>query len=80
MSRALYTTLIMVALLTGSAFVYAQICPDTPDGYERQTRPPGEPANYPPLAEPACYQRGTAYSANYISCHLCHYQMWKESA
>lgn len=71
------TILILALILTPSALVLAQLCPDTPPGYQRSYRPDGEPANYPPVAAPACFQRGTNEAANYLSCYLCHDHMWR---
>jgi len=64
--------LIAAAMLLCAALAMAQVCPATPEGYTRQHRPAGEPANYPPPEEPACYMTDTQAGASYISCTLCH--------
>lgn len=62
--------IIALALLIGSA--RAQVCPATPQGYQRQYRPDGVPANYPPAEEPACYMQNTLAANQIPSCNTCH--------
>jgi hypothetical protein len=71
--------LCLIPLLALAAVAIAQICPDTPDGYTRQYRPDGTPANYPPAEEPACYMRVTNEAGSYISCYLCHDYLHRRS-
>lgn len=66
------TIIIVSVLLLCAVLAVAQICPTTPDGYIRQPRPQGEPANYPPPGEPVCFQTGTNVAGSYISCSMCH--------
>ena len=70
---------VIAALLLVCGMALAQICPTAPSGYIRQLRPQGEPANYPPSTEPACFQRGTNEAANYISCYMCHDRLWRNA-
>ena len=66
-------TLICIAFLLLAGIAAAQICPDTPAGYTRQPRPAGQPANYPPSGEPACFMITTmTENKSLISCYLCH--------
>jgi len=62
----------LIALLMLIRYAGAQLCPDTPAGYTRQYRPQGEPANYPPPAEPACFMQTTTQAGSYLSCIMCH--------
>ena len=44
----------LIALLLLIGYAHAQICAVIPPGYNRQYRPEGVAANYPPSSEPAC--------------------------
>lgn len=73
--------LIAAAMLLYYAQASGQICPATPEGYVRQYRPDGIPANYPPPEEPSCYMIGTQTAGNnYASCTLCHSYMQRSLA
>jgi hypothetical protein len=82
MMRRLLPWLIFLAmafLATMAAISHGQTCPEAPVGYQRQHRPQGEPPNYPPAEEPACYMIYTNATGNYISCIMCHphkYEPW----
>lgn len=66
-----------IALVLLASVAVAQLCPDTPDGYARQSRPAGQPANYPPAGEPACFMRVTVSENTVVSCYLCHAALQK---
>ncbi len=73
-------TLLVIAITLIAAFAFAQLCPDTPGGYTRQPRPAGQPANYPPPGEQACFMRTTMSENSLIACYLCHAALQRRTA
>jgi hypothetical protein len=72
--------LIALALLVWYTAAPAQLCPATPTDYQRQHRPAGQPANYPPQGEPGCYMQYTNTADAVPSCNVCHYhQPWRRA-